>query len=250
MLFLRTLRRSSAATRWSDPVCCIGSSAMCSGAMISLTSAVLQDKSEPRVQGSGGSSRPTCGEPASCPARCRDSAGQARTHAQGDPITYPPCILDPVRTALYKVKLSDDKTVKTYKDREPILTQNFVRCHHSINPGRQYWNWSVTLQKNAQDTRVFLTFHYRMTAMMQPVHRALILRFYDAGPVPGIVKEYSINAGDLSPAIHPCTSEDTTLGRAGYLQMDNTTFDLVESVSFEASYDYLYSCPRPPDPGP
>ena len=42
---LRTSRRSLASTKWSDPACCIGSSAKCSGAMMSLTSGVVRDKS-------------------------------------------------------------------------------------------------------------------------------------------------------------------------------------------------------------
>ena len=42
---LRTSRRNLASTKWSDPACYIGSSAKCSGAMISLTSAALPDDS-------------------------------------------------------------------------------------------------------------------------------------------------------------------------------------------------------------
>ena len=41
---LRTSRRSLANTKWSDLACCIGSLAKCSGAMMSLTSAVLRHK--------------------------------------------------------------------------------------------------------------------------------------------------------------------------------------------------------------
>ena len=44
--FLRTLRRSLAATKCSDPACCIGSSAKCSGAMMSSTNAVLRRRCE------------------------------------------------------------------------------------------------------------------------------------------------------------------------------------------------------------
>ena len=41
---LRTSRRSLANTKWSDLACCIGSLAKCSGAMMSLTNAVLRHK--------------------------------------------------------------------------------------------------------------------------------------------------------------------------------------------------------------
>ena len=43
---LRTSRRSLASTKWSDPACCIGSSAKCSGAMMSSTNAVLRRRCE------------------------------------------------------------------------------------------------------------------------------------------------------------------------------------------------------------
>ena len=41
---LRTSRRSLANTKWSGLACCIGSLAKCSGAMMSLTNAVLRHK--------------------------------------------------------------------------------------------------------------------------------------------------------------------------------------------------------------
>jgi hypothetical protein len=43
---LRTSRRSLANTKWSDLACCIGSLAKCSGAMMSLTNAVLRRRCE------------------------------------------------------------------------------------------------------------------------------------------------------------------------------------------------------------
>jgi hypothetical protein len=106
---------------------------------------------------------------------------------------------------------------------------------------REYWGWNITVQKTPDSgSRIYLAWSYKMGARPNALHQMLVLRGFTKGPNPIVLVHYGLRNGDLDPLLSPCSQGGTSY--RGWLPLDNPQFDLLDSVSVEASYDHYHPC--------